>query len=269
MAANVGILPWSAGSGTTAPRLFTASELTLAQRVDAVSMMRFNTPGGTLAPYYARHGDGGLLAATDLIPAAGSWMPYLYSTNPHPDVVAGQDGNFKLVADNASKGGLLSAAAVTFNNADFTLYGLFDSATGDYNALIGGNDGTAAWSIGNSGADNKLYLQLNGVNQTGASAATQSGQVHCYVWQYTAATKRHQVWVNGTLLINYTAAAAPAQTDGRIRLCGQTTSTSGNSISNMMNGATYAAGLFGSANAAIPPLIYQMAKELMPLRAFP
>ena len=115
MAANVGILPWSAGSGTTAPRLFTASELTLAQRVDAVSMLRFNTPGGTLAPYYARHGDGGLLAATDLIPAAGSWMPYLYSTNPHPDVVAGQDGNFKLVADNASKGGLLSAAVYTSN----------------------------------------------------------------------------------------------------------------------------------------------------------
>ena len=268
MAANVGILPWSAGTGATAPRLFTTSELVLAQRADAVSMLRFNTPGGTLAPYYTRHSDGGLLAATDLIPSAGNWTPYLYNAGPHPDLVAGQDGNYKLVADNAAKGGLVSPAGVTFGNADFTLYGLFDSIAGDYNCLVGANDPAAAWSIGNA-SDNKLYLQLNGTAQAGAATATQSGQVHCYVWQYTAATRKHQVWVDAVLLINYTAATSPSFMDGRVRLCGQTTTSAGNSIYNMLNGATYAAGMFGSANAAIPPLVYQMAKELMPLRAFP
>ena len=267
-AASIAIFPLAVVAGAAATRLLTTTEIILAQRADAAAMMRFNTPGGAFQPNYAMHADGGLASVVDLV-NGGSWTPYIYSTNTHPALAAGQDGQFKLIADNASKGGLLSPAGVTFGNADFTLYGIFEDSTGDAAALIGGNDGTAALSLSYGSGNNTLYIALNGINQVAASAATENALPHCYVWQYTAATKKHQVWIDNVLLINWTAAAAPAMADGRIRLCGQTTSTSGNSISNMMLGATYAAGMFNSANAAIPGLVYAMAKELMPLRAFP
>ena len=159
VAANVTVLPNPAAAGTQAPRLFSgAVEISLLTRLDCVSLMRFKSPGFSMGDMFTRHSDGGLLNVLDQVYNAGYWTPVIFASDSHPDLIVGQDGRYKLVGNNSSKGGIIGPPNVTIGNFDFTLFGIFETVAGDACSLIGANDDSVAYSLAYGSGNNILNL---------------------------------------------------------------------------------------------------------------